>query len=70
MSKDCVRWFGHIQRRLLGAPVRKGESINRVRLKPTWLERVKEDLSIHGLTEDVALSRNNWREWIHIADST
>lgn len=44
MRENCLRWFGHVQRRILSAPVRKCDdiSLNQVRGNLA-LDRVKKD---------------------------
>ena len=51
MRENKLRWFGHVQRKPIEAPVRRIENIivegkrNRGRPKKTWVEQIKDDLS-------------------------
>ena len=72
-----LRWFGHVQRRPLEAPVRRVDqmednSITRGRGRPkkTIEETIKSDLIINNLTLEMSKNRTCWRRLIHIADPT
>jgi hypothetical protein len=59
-----LRWFGHIQRRPIEAPVRSGvirrfdnEKRDRERPNLTWEESVKRDLKDRCITKELALDR-------------
>jgi hypothetical protein len=71
-----LRWFGHVQRRLLEAPVRSGvlKRANNVksgrgRLKVTWDESVKRDLKEWNISKDLAMDRSAWRLTINVPES-
>ena len=56
-----LRWFGHIRRRPMDAPVRRCETIDRPdfrrskgRLKKSWSEVIRHDVKTIGLVEDMA----------------
>ena len=75
MRESRLRWFGHVQRRPMTAPVRRSETIqvegarrNRGRPKLTWVEVVKRDMAACNLTADKALNRAEWQNRIHVAD--
>ena len=75
MRESRLRWFGHVQRRPMTAPVRRSETIqvegarrNRGRPKLTWVEVVKRDMAACNLIADKALNRAEWRNRIHVAD--
>ena len=58
MRESCLRWFGHIQRREINAPVRKSELIQVEGMKKckgipnlTLIEVVKNDMLIKNVTE-------------------
>jgi Reverse transcriptase (RNA-dependent DNA polymerase). len=75
LRENRLRWFGHVKRRPITAPVRKSELINiagnargRGRPKLTWGEVVRQDMSACGLIEDIAFDRSEWRNRIHVAD--
>ena len=60
MRESCLRWFGHVWRRVINAPVRKSEYIQverrkkrRGRLKITLVKIVKNDMSIKEVTLSV-----------------
>jgi len=63
-----LRWFGHVKRRGVSAPVRRCEAINlihcrrgRGRPKMSWNEIIRGDLKSMGLTEDMAQDRKLWQ---------
>lgn len=75
MRENRLRWFGHVQRRPLTAPVRKsdivqieGNARGRGRPKLTWVELVKKDMVACDLTEEMTLNRAEWKHRIHVAD--
>jgi len=60
MRETRLRWFDHVKRRSVDAPVRRCERINipeckrgRGRLKKNLDEVIREDLKAVGLTEDL-----------------
>jgi len=64
MRESRLRWFGHVKRKSVGAPVRRWEMIDapgskrgRGRPKKRLDEVVREDLKAVGLTEDMAQDR-------------
>ena len=61
MRESRLRWFGHVKRRSVNAPVRRCETINipdgnrgRGRPKKSLDELIRGDLKVVGLTEDMA----------------
>ena len=61
LRKSRLRWFGHVKRRGVSAPVRRCEAINlihcrrgRRRLKMSYHEVIRGDLKSMGITEDIA----------------
>lgn len=75
LRENRLRWFGHVQRRPVDAPVRKSDRIvvpgdgrGRGRPKLTWESVVKHDMNIFNLSEHIALDRAEWRKRIHTAD--
>jgi len=60
MRESRLRWFDHVKRRSVAAPVRRCEMIVpggkrwRGRPKKSLEEVVREDLRVVGLTEDMA----------------
>ncbi|VFQ73049.1 unnamed protein product [Cuscuta campestris] len=69
-----LRWFGHVRRRDVDAPVRRCERITviggsrgRGRPRRNWKEVIRQDLGLLTLTEDMALDRNLWRTRIRVA---
>ena len=75
MRESRLRWFGHVQRRPMTAPMRRSETIQvegakrtRGRPKLTWVEVVKRDMAACNLTVDRALNRAEWRNKIRVAN--
>ena len=75
MRETRLRWFGHVKRRSVDAPVRRCERINipegkrgRGRPKKSLDEVIREDLRVVGLTEDLAQDKKLWRDRIKILD--
>ena len=57
MRENCLRWFGHVQRRPTDAPVRRVKRIKlgqakraQERLKKTWMEIIRQDIEAKGLS--------------------
>jgi len=70
-----LRWFGHVKRRSVDAPVRRCERINipegrrgRGRPKKSLDEVIREDLKVVGLTEDMAQDKKLWRDRMKTVD--
>ena len=70
-----LRWFGHVQRRPLEAPVRSGilsqdSNVKRCRGRPklTWVEAIKGNLKGWNIPKDLALDRNAWKTAIHVPE--
>ena len=67
MRGGRLRWFGHVQRRDADNVTRRvmelaiPGTIRRGRHKKTWHHQIKDDMTAVGVTEDVALDRNEWR---------
>ncbi|CAN6700901.1 unnamed protein product [Malus baccata var. baccata] len=77
MRENRLRWFGHVQRRPTGAPIRRcdyGTEVQgrrgRGRPRKTLEETLKKDIEYLDLTEDMTQDRAQWRSKIHIADPT
>ena len=75
MREHRLRWFGHVGRRPIDAPVRRVEKIDieqvkklRGRPKMTWLEVVTKDMKLLELEERMVTDRNVWRRKIHVLD--
>ena len=75
IRENRLRWFGHIQKRLINASVRKSDAIHiegnargRGGPKLTRVEIIKKDFVWCGLTDIMALDRVEWRKRIHVAD--
>ena len=70
-----LRWFGHIRRRNMDAPVRRCEKLERPdykrsrgRPKNSWSEVIRHDLKTLGLVEDMTQDRRLWRSRIKVVD--
>jgi hypothetical protein len=70
-----LRWFGHIQRRLREAPIRRrgisqtgNGKRGRGRPNLTWEEYVKNDFKIWSIIKELALDRREWKLTIHVAE--
>ena len=68
MWKVRLRWFGHVMRRGMDAPVRRCERLalngfSRGRGRPSkyWGEVIRRDMKQLQLTEDMTLDRKIWR---------
>ncbi|KAM3322064.1 hypothetical protein P3S67_003215 [Capsicum chacoense] len=68
MREVRLRWFGHVMRRGMDAPVRRCERLaldgfrwGRGRLKKYWGEVSRRDMEQLQLTEDMTLDRKIWR---------
>ena len=75
MREARLRWFGHIRRRSIDAPVWSCENIDRpdhrrskVRPKKSWSEVIRHNLKTVGLVEDIAQDKRLWRSRIKVAD--
>ena len=75
MRENRLRWFGHIGRRPMDAPIKRVEKIDikqgkklRGRPKITWMEVVKKDMKLLELEEKMMANRNDWRRRIHVLD--
>ena len=75
MRESRLRWFGHVKRRSVAAPVRRCEMIvppggrrGRGRPKKSLGEVVREDLRVVGLTEDMTQDRRLWWDRIKVSD--
>jgi len=75
MRETRLRWFGHVKRRSVDAPMRRCELINipggkreRGRPKKSLDEVIREDLRVVGLSEDLAQDRKLWRDRIRIVE--
>ncbi|PHT96000.1 hypothetical protein T459_03882 [Capsicum annuum] len=70
-----LRWFGHVKRRGMDAPVRRCERLaldgfrrGRGRPKKYWGEVIRRDMEQLQLTEDMTLDRKVWRTRIRAED--
>ena len=65
MREGRLRWFGHVKRRHVSAPVRRVEAISvigsrrRGRPKLRWEDRLKLDLKELLLSEDMTFDGNS-----------
>jgi len=69
-----LRWFGHVKRRQMTAPVRSVETLiiegkrGRGRPKLSWDEQIRQDLRDLHLSEDMVDDRSSWRRRITVRD--
>ncbi|KAL6572440.1 hypothetical protein OROMI_013398 [Orobanche minor] len=75
MMENRLRWFGHVRRRPVDAPVRRLESWGtsnivkgRGRSKKTWIKLIENDMRFLGIGESMAMERQIWRERIRVVD--
>ncbi|KAF3618776.1 putative F-box protein-like [Capsicum annuum] len=75
MREARLRWFGHVKRRGVDAPVRRCERLaldgfkrGRGRPKKYWGEVIRRDIEQLQLTEDMTLDRKVWRTRIRAVD--
>jgi len=75
LAESRLRWFGHVMRRSVSAPMRRCEEIDlaqckrgRDRPKMSWNAVIRSDMKYLGLAEDMAQDRNVWRSRIKIVD--
>ncbi|XP_070014509.1 uncharacterized protein [Nicotiana sylvestris] len=68
MQEARLRWFGHMKRGSLDAPVRRCERLaltgmkrDRWRPKKYWGEVIRQDMVQMQIFEDMALDRKLWR---------
>ena len=75
MRESYLRWFGHVQRIVIDAPMRKSgwilvERTKKVRGIPkiTLVEIVKKDMLIKKVIESMTLYRIEWQKRIDAAN--
>ncbi|KAF3653912.1 hypothetical protein FXO38_15424 [Capsicum annuum] len=75
MREVRLRWFGHVMRRGMDAPVRRCERLaldgfrrDRGRPKKYWGEVIRRDMEQLQLTEDMTLDRKIWKTRIRAED--
>ena len=67
MRGGRLRWFGHVQRRDANNVTRRVMELaipgarRRGRPKKTWHYQIQDDMTAVGVTQDMALERNEWR---------
>jgi len=77
MVENRLKWFGHVERRLVDAAVRRVDQmeksqIKRSRRRPrkTVRETIRKDLEIDELDPNMVYDGTLWRNLIHAADPT
>jgi hypothetical protein len=77
MVESRLRWFGHVRRRPLEAPVRRVDQMadsprvrGRGRPRKTIGETIKRNLELNSLHEGMVSNRVQWRRMIHVANPT
>ncbi|XP_070017365.1 uncharacterized protein [Nicotiana sylvestris] len=73
MRETRLRWFKHVKRISIDAPVRRCERLameslrrGRGRPKKYWGEVIRHDMALLHLTEDMTLDRRVWRSRIKV----
>ncbi|KAH0436082.1 hypothetical protein IEQ34_026489 [Dendrobium chrysotoxum] len=73
IRESRLRWFGHIKWWPFDDPVRKVDVLDltyvkkgRGRPKNTWLENIRNDLSLLDLNENLTFNMTQWRKKIHV----
>ncbi|XP_075109131.1 uncharacterized protein LOC142180924 [Nicotiana tabacum] len=73
MLESRLRWFGHVRRRSIDAPVRRCERLameslrrGRGRSKKYWREVIRQDMVLLQLNEDLTLDRRVWRSTMKV----
>ncbi|KAL6504070.1 hypothetical protein OROGR_025993 [Orobanche gracilis] len=76
MMENRLRWFGHVRRRPVDAPVRRLErwgTINivkgRDKPKKTWIKLIENDMRFLGIGESMAMERQIWKERIRMNEA-
>ncbi|PKA52309.1 integrator complex subunit 11 [Apostasia shenzhenica] len=77
LRESRLRWFEHLNRRPIEAPVRKIELLDfahvqrgKGRPKKTWQETIRSDLSYLNLDKNLVTDRAQWKQRIHVANPT
>ena len=77
MVESHLRWFGHVWRRLVEAPIRKVNQMegsliarDRGRTRKTTCETIKRDLDFNSLNVNMIYDKTLWHRLIHITNST
>ncbi|KAI0524286.1 hypothetical protein KFK09_003652 [Dendrobium nobile] len=77
IRENRLRWLGHIKRRPSDDPVRRVDILyltyvkkGRGRSKKTWLDNIRNDISLLDLNENLTFNMTQWRKRIHVADPT
>jgi hypothetical protein len=77
LVENRLRWFGHVERRLVDAVVRRVDQMEksqvkrgRGRLRKTIRETVRKDLEVNELDPNMIYDRTLWHNLIHVADPT
>ena len=77
ITKNQLKWFGHVQRRSQKAPIRRmnGMTFNQGKrergiLKRTLEKLIKGDLILSNIFETLILNCIKWHRVIHVADLT
>jgi len=72
-----LRWFGHVERRLVDAVVRRVDQMEESQVKrgkgrprKTIRETIRRDLEVNVSDRNFVYDITLWRHLIHVADST
>jgi len=79
LVENRLRWFGHVERRLVDAVVRRVDQMEesqvkikrgRARPRKTIKETIRKDLEVNEVDPNMVNDRTLWRHLIHVADPT
>ena len=77
LVENRLRWFAHVEKRLVDAVVRRVDQIEeshvkrcRGRPKKTIRETIRKDLEVNELDSNLIYDRTLWHNLIHVADPT
>ena len=77
IRKTRLKWFGHVRRKPVDAPVRRVDEMKQVvrkrgrgRSKKNLEETLKFDMQCMSFNKNMTKDRNTWKSRIHVAGHT
>jgi len=77
LVENKLRWFGHVERRLIDAVVRRVDQMEESHVKrgigrpmKTIRETIRKDLEVNEFDPNLVYDRTLWRNLIHVVDPT